>query len=126
MQVDMKQHTESHALAVLALRPAPVHLAWLGFPGGAGGGLCDGLVGDPALPLPPRLSLFSHLSLSRSCLFRPSPVSLFSPSPSLFLSSLPHLASLSSLVSRLLRSSPSSLPSPLSSLLAPILPLSPR
>ena len=46
-QVDMKQHTESHALAVLALRPAPLHLAWLGFPGGAGGGLCDLLVGDP-------------------------------------------------------------------------------
>ena len=32
--VDMKQHTESHMLQAVALRPAPLQVAWLGFPGG--------------------------------------------------------------------------------------------
>ncbi|KAJ1486850.1 O-GlcNAc transferase [Baffinella frigidus] len=47
--IDMKQHTESHALQTLALRPAPIQVAWLGFPGGVGGGLVDYLVGDPVV-----------------------------------------------------------------------------
>ena len=50
--VDMKQHTESHALHVLALHPAPVQVAWLGFPGGVGNGLVQHVVGDAVVSPP--------------------------------------------------------------------------
>ena len=51
--VDLKGHTEGAAPAVLALRPAPVQVHYLGYPGTLGGGLVDYLIGD-AIVTPPQ------------------------------------------------------------------------
>ena len=50
--VDLKGHTEGASPGVLALRPAPIQVHYLGYPGTIGGGLCDYLVGD-AIVTPP-------------------------------------------------------------------------
>ncbi|MBS0327072.1 MAG: tetratricopeptide repeat protein [Proteobacteria bacterium] len=44
--VDLKGHTEGAPPAVLALRPAPIQVHYLGYPGTLGDGLVDYLVGD--------------------------------------------------------------------------------
>jgi predicted O-linked N-acetylglucosamine transferase (SPINDLY family) len=50
--VDLKGHTEGAAPAALALRPAPIQVHYLGYPGTLGGNLCDYLIGD-AIVTPP-------------------------------------------------------------------------
>ena len=50
--VDLKGHTEASSPRVLALRPAPIQVHYLGYPGTIGGGLCDYLIGD-AIVTPP-------------------------------------------------------------------------
>jgi predicted O-linked N-acetylglucosamine transferase (SPINDLY family) len=50
--VDLKGHTEGAAPSVLALRPAPIQVHYLGYPGTIGGGLCDYLIGDPIVTPP--------------------------------------------------------------------------
>ena len=47
--VDLKGHTEGAAPSVLALRPAPIHAHYLGYPGTLGGTLVDYLIGDPVV-----------------------------------------------------------------------------
>ena len=44
--VDLKGHTEGAPPAALALRPAPIQVHYLGYPGTLGGGLVDYLIGD--------------------------------------------------------------------------------
>jgi predicted O-linked N-acetylglucosamine transferase (SPINDLY family) len=44
--VDLKGHTEGAPPAVLALRPAPIQVHYLGYPGTLGGNLADYLIGD--------------------------------------------------------------------------------
>ena len=44
--VDLKGHTEGAPPAALALRPAPIQVHYLGYPGTVGGGLVDYLIGD--------------------------------------------------------------------------------
>ena len=44
--VDLKGHTAGAPPRILALRPAPIQVHYLGFPGTLGGGLVDYLVGD--------------------------------------------------------------------------------
>jgi protein O-GlcNAc transferase len=44
--VDLKGHTAGATPRILALRPAPVQVHYLGYPGTLGGGLADYLVGD--------------------------------------------------------------------------------
>ena len=44
--VDLKGHTEGAAPAVLGLRPAPIQVHYLGYPGTLGGQLADYLIGD--------------------------------------------------------------------------------
>ena len=44
--VDLKGHTEGAAPSVLALRPAPIQVHYLGYPGTLGGNLADYLIGD--------------------------------------------------------------------------------
>jgi len=44
--VDLKGHTAGAPPRVLALRPAPIQVHYLGFPGTLGGGLVDYLIGD--------------------------------------------------------------------------------
>ncbi|HLX28907.1 MAG TPA: tetratricopeptide repeat protein [Casimicrobiaceae bacterium] len=45
--VDLKGHTENATPSVLALRPAPIQVHYLGYPGTLGGQLADYLIGDP-------------------------------------------------------------------------------
>ena len=47
--VDLKGHTEGAAPTVLALRPAPIQVHYLGYPGTLGGGLVDYLIGDEVI-----------------------------------------------------------------------------
>ena len=44
--VDLKGHTEGAPPSVLALRPAPIQVHYLGYPGTLGGRLADYLIGD--------------------------------------------------------------------------------
>ncbi|HYT98366.1 MAG TPA: glycosyltransferase, partial [Casimicrobiaceae bacterium] len=44
--IDLKGHTEGAPPGVLALRPAPIQVHFLGYPGTLGGGLVDYLIGD--------------------------------------------------------------------------------
>lgn len=44
--VDLMGHTRGHRLGVFAARPAPVQLAYLGYPGTTGAGFIDYFVGD--------------------------------------------------------------------------------
>lgn len=44
--VDLKGHTHGARLDILAYRPAPVQLHWLGFPGTTGASFIDGFIGD--------------------------------------------------------------------------------
>ncbi len=44
--VDLKGHTEGASPVVLARRPAPIQVHYLGYPGTLGGGLADFLIGD--------------------------------------------------------------------------------
>jgi predicted O-linked N-acetylglucosamine transferase (SPINDLY family) len=50
--VDLKGHTENGPAAVLALRPAPIQVHYLGYPGTLGGNLADYLIGDPIVTPP--------------------------------------------------------------------------
>jgi predicted O-linked N-acetylglucosamine transferase (SPINDLY family) len=47
--VDLKGHTRGSRYEVLAWRPAPVQLSYLGFPGTTGADFIDYLVGDPVV-----------------------------------------------------------------------------
>ena len=44
--IDLKGHTEGAPLEVLALRPAPLQVHWLGYPGTLGAPFVDYLIGD--------------------------------------------------------------------------------
>jgi predicted O-linked N-acetylglucosamine transferase (SPINDLY family) len=50
--VDLKGHTENAMPSVLALRPAPIQVHYLGYPGTLGGNLADYLIGDPVVTPP--------------------------------------------------------------------------
>ncbi len=45
--VDLMGHTRGHRMTMFAFRPAPVQVAFLGFPGSTGAEFIDYLVGDP-------------------------------------------------------------------------------
>ncbi|PZP35683.1 MAG: hypothetical protein DI603_02590 [Roseateles depolymerans] len=45
--VDLKGHTEGSRMQILAARPAPVQLSYLGYPGSTGADFLDYVVGDP-------------------------------------------------------------------------------
>ena len=47
--VDLKGATQDALLPVLAARPAPLQVAWLGFPGTTGAPYIDYLIGDPVV-----------------------------------------------------------------------------
>ncbi len=47
--VEMTGHTSSARLEIAALRPAPLQLHWLGYPGSIGGDFFDYLIADPTV-----------------------------------------------------------------------------
>jgi protein O-GlcNAc transferase len=55
--VDLMGHTRGNRLGVLAMRPAPVQVAYLGFPGSTGARFIDYLVADRVV-LPPQHAAF--------------------------------------------------------------------
>ncbi|MEZ5823287.1 MAG: hypothetical protein R3C97_00620 [Geminicoccaceae bacterium] len=61
--VDLTGHSESSPLPVLACRPAPVQLSYLGFIGTSGASYIDGLVTDPVLAMPGMENLFYNEKL---------------------------------------------------------------
>jgi len=44
--VDLKGHTNGNRLGIMALKPAPISVTWLGFPGTTGGNFIDYLIAD--------------------------------------------------------------------------------
>jgi len=50
--IDLKGHTGIPRAQILAMRPAPVQVAWLGYPGTFGGTDCDYIIADPFV-IPP-------------------------------------------------------------------------
>nr|WP_242482326.1 hypothetical protein [Thiocystis violacea] len=50
--VDLKGYTKNARLEILALRPSPIQVSWLGFPGGLGAAFIDYLIADPVV-IPP-------------------------------------------------------------------------
>ena len=57
--VDLQGHTRGHRMAIFAQRPAPVQVAYLGFPGSTGAPFIDYLIGDPVVT---PLALAPHYS----------------------------------------------------------------
>lgn len=56
--VDLTGHSTGHRLAVMAMRPSPVNIAWFGYPGPIGGGIVDYLVVDRLVAPPEHRSAY--------------------------------------------------------------------
>jgi len=67
--VDLKGYTQDTRLGITALRPAPVIISWLGYPGTLGHErLADYLIGDPIVTPPENAAHFSEtLALMPDC-----------------------------------------------------------
>jgi protein O-GlcNAc transferase len=65
--VDLAGHTQGENFAVLAQRPAPVLLSWLGYPGTTGADFLDGLIADKVVA--PDAKEFSERLLHLPCGF---------------------------------------------------------
>ncbi|OIQ85463.1 TPR repeat-containing protein YrrB [mine drainage metagenome] len=61
--VDLMGHTADSRMAVLARRPAPVQMHYLGFPGSTGADFVDYLIVDPVLMPPERRELRSEAAI---------------------------------------------------------------
>lgn len=58
--IDLKGYTRQHRLDIAALRPAPVQVAWLGFPGTSGAEFFDYIVTDDIVTPPEVQSAYSE------------------------------------------------------------------
>lgn len=58
--VDLKGYTHGHRLEICAHRPAPIQVAWLGFPGTTGADFLDYIVTDKILSPPEHAAHFSE------------------------------------------------------------------
>ena len=59
--VDLKGHTEGAPPSVLALRPAPIQVHYLGYPGTLGGKLVDYLIGDGIVTPPEHAADYTEM-----------------------------------------------------------------
>lgn len=50
--VDLMGYTKGHRLGIFSLRPSPVQVTWIGFPGSSGGRSADYIIADPVV-IPP-------------------------------------------------------------------------
>jgi tetratricopeptide (TPR) repeat protein len=68
--VDVAGYTEHGRPRVLAMRPAPVQVGWLGYPGSMGGTMIDYLIADAVVVPPELVSSYSEqiVRLPNSCL----------------------------------------------------------
>ncbi len=58
--IDLKGHTQGSRLEIAALRPAPVQVAWLGFPGSLGAGFIDYAIVDEVVAPPEQARFFNE------------------------------------------------------------------
>ena len=66
--VDLKGHTAGSRSAALAYRPAPMQVAWLGFPGTCGADFIDYIIGDPIVtPLDDAADYSEHIAQMPGC-----------------------------------------------------------
>lgn len=86
--VDLTGHTEGENFAVLAQRPAPVLLSWLGYPGTTGAGFLDGMIAD-AVVAPDAGEFSERLLLLRGGFFVSDTTRAVAPVPSRAQAGLP-------------------------------------
>jgi predicted O-linked N-acetylglucosamine transferase (SPINDLY family) len=70
--VDLQGHTRGHRLAILAQRPAPLQVAFLGFPGSTGAPYIDYLIGDPTVTPQALAPLYSEKLAQLPLCFQPN------------------------------------------------------
>jgi predicted O-linked N-acetylglucosamine transferase (SPINDLY family) len=58
--VDLMGHTRGHRMAIFAHRPAPVQVAYLGYPASTGSACLDYLIGDPFVTPPELAGLYTE------------------------------------------------------------------
>lgn len=70
--VDLQGHTRGHRNAILARRPAPLQVAYLGYPGSTGAPYIDYLVGDPLVTPLELAHLYSEKLAQMPLTFQPN------------------------------------------------------
>jgi predicted O-linked N-acetylglucosamine transferase (SPINDLY family) len=70
--IDLQGHTRGHRNAVLARRPAPLQVAYLGYPGSTGAPYIDYLVGDPLVTPVQLAHLYSEKLAQMPVTFQPN------------------------------------------------------
>ena len=70
--VDLQGHTRGHRSPILARRPAPVQVAWLGYPGTTGAPYIDYIVGDPLVTPLALAHLYSEKIAQMPLTFQPN------------------------------------------------------
>lgn len=70
--VDLQGHTRGHRSAILARRPAPVQVAYLGYPASTGAPYIDYLVGDPLVTPLQLAHLYSEKIAQLPRIFQPN------------------------------------------------------
>jgi predicted O-linked N-acetylglucosamine transferase (SPINDLY family) len=80
--VDLKGATQDSLLPVLACRPAPLQVAWLGFPGSTGAPYIDYLIGDPVVTPLEHAAHFSEKIAQLPHCYQPNDAHRARPRPS--------------------------------------------
>ncbi len=70
--VDLKGYTLGARTAILARRPCPLQVSWLGYPGTMGADFIDGLIADPFIVPPGRESAYSECVLRLPHCYQPN------------------------------------------------------
>lgn len=80
--VDLKGHTFDNRFEVLAHRPAPIQVAWLGFPGTCGADYVDYIIGDRwVTPIQDQSDFAEHIAQMPQC-YQPNDSKRPRPAPS--------------------------------------------